>query len=120
MLNCIKLEVKSKVRRGFTLLELIVVIVVLGILAMLAVPGFTNVKDKYADSVALRNASAIQRDFDAQVALGGLDNTVTPSAAGTWTINGAVYRYTATTNGVPTVCGTIAKTTVDGGCLPGQ
>jgi prepilin-type N-terminal cleavage/methylation domain-containing protein len=36
---------RKEIRKGFTLLELIVVIIVLGILATLAVPTFSTVKD---------------------------------------------------------------------------
>ena len=100
---------KNKVRKGFTLLELIVVIVVLGILAALAVPTFSTVKDKSADSIALKNAQAVQRDFDAQSALATSDSSITPSASGTWTINGHTYSYTASAGSVPSVGGTVSK-----------
>ena len=86
----------KKVIKAFTLLELIVVIVVLGILAMLAVPTFNTVKEKSADSVANKNASAVQRDYNAQAALAASDSSIQPSASGQWTINGTVYNYTAT------------------------
>ena len=86
----------SKILKAFTLLELIVVIVVLGILAMLAVPTFNTVKEKSADSVANQNASAIQRDFNAQAALAQSDPSIVPSATGAWVVNGTSYSYTAT------------------------
>jgi type II secretory pathway pseudopilin PulG len=70
-----------------------VVIVVLGILAALAVPTFSTVKDKSADSIALKNAQAVQRDFDAQAAIAASDSSVTPSAYGLWSINGHYYSY---------------------------
>ena len=86
----------KKILKAFTLLELIVVIVVLGILAMLAVPTFNTVKEKSADSVANKNASAVQRDFNAQAALAQSDSSITPTASGAWVINGTSYSYTAT------------------------
>ena len=86
----------KSILKAFTLLELIVVVVVLGILAMLAVPTFNTVKEKSADSVANKNASAIQRDYNAQAALAASNSTITPSASGAWVINGTSYSYTAT------------------------
>ena len=86
----------KRIVKAFTLLELIVVIVVLGILAMLAVPTFNTVKEKSADSVANKNASAVQRDYNAQAALAASDSSITPLASGAWTINGTSYCYTAT------------------------
>ena len=96
-------------KKAFTLLELIVVIVVLGILAALAVPTFSTVKEKSGDSIALKNAQAVQRDFDAQAAIAASDSSVTPSAAGTWTINGKTYSYTASNGSVPSVGGNVSK-----------
>ena len=96
----------NKVKKAFTLLELIVVIVVLGILAALAVPTFSTVKEKSADSIATKNAQAVQRDFDAQAALAASDSTVTPTAGGTWTANGKTYSYIAHSNGTPSVSAT--------------
>ena len=51
--------------------ELIVVIVVLGILAALAVPSFTTVKDTAADKVAFQTAQSIARAAEAAAAFGG-------------------------------------------------
>ena len=100
----------NKLKKAFTLLELIVVIVVLGILAMLAVPTFNTVKEKSADSVALKNAQALQREYDAMVEL---DPTTTPNTMvvgegqyGQWVINGSTYNYKANEAGkVPALNG---------------
>ena len=91
----------TSTKKAFTLLELIVVIVVLGILAMLAVPAYNTVKEKSADSVATKNALAIQRDFNAQEALAAADSSITPSASGSWNINGIDYSYTAESGSSP-------------------
>lgn len=48
-------------RRAFTLLELIVVIVILGILTAVAVPSFSNFRTKAAERVAITNAETVAR-----------------------------------------------------------
>ena len=82
-----------------SLLELIVVIIVLGILAALAVPTLSTVKEKSADSIALKNAQALQGEFDAMLSI---DPTTQPDKSvvgqgqyGSWTINGYTYVYKA-------------------------
>jgi general secretion pathway protein G len=82
---------KNIVKKAFTLLELILVIVVLGILAALAVPTFSTVKDKSADSIALKNDQALQREFDAMVSINPTVQAYTSvpgqAQSSIWTIN---------------------------------
>ena len=51
----------KKAKKAFTLLELILVIVVLGILAAIAVPRFADVQTKASESVAMANATTLVR-----------------------------------------------------------
>lgn len=59
-------------KKAFTLLELIVVIVILGILAALAIPSFANVKAKAAEKTAISSAEGIVRDARALAAFDGV------------------------------------------------
>jgi prepilin-type N-terminal cleavage/methylation domain-containing protein len=55
----------NKSKKAFTLLELIVVLVVLGILAALAIPSFAKVQKNAAATVSASTAKSIARDANA-------------------------------------------------------
>ena len=56
-------------KKGFTLIELIVVIAILAILAAIAIPTFSGIKDNANQSVILANARSIATAFNAYNAL---------------------------------------------------
>lgn len=58
----------NRTKKAFTLLELIIVVVVLGILALVAVPSFKGVIDNTSADVAESTARAIARDANALAA----------------------------------------------------
>lgn len=67
----------TRTRKAFTLLELIVVVVVLGILALIAIPTFRTVIDNSAQSAADQTAGAIARNANALAAFAGGGTTGT-------------------------------------------
>jgi type IV pilus assembly protein PilA len=81
---------RNKNRRAFTLLELVVALVVLGILAALAVPTYTSVINTAKSSVATSNALSLASDA---IAIAATSDTVATEAQFTTAVgedNGAV------------------------------
>lgn len=65
-----------KRQTGFTLVELVIVIAVLGILAGLAIPYFMEAREEAAKKECLANRTQILRIFHAQQAVGYKDDLV--------------------------------------------
>lgn len=79
--------IRTKVRKAFTLVEILIVVVILGILAAIVVPQFTNAtQDAQAGNVKAQ-ISSLQRQIELYMAR---NNNQTPFTALDWTalING--------------------------------
>lgn len=103
----------KKNRKGFTIVELVIVIAVIGILATVLVPTFGDIIDKANGSKALQQAKSVytQAYADALANDGVIGTGDTLSGTG-WTLTEAgVFTYTGVTGFTVTFDGTSTWTT---------
>ena len=109
------LKKRNKKKNGFTLVELMVVIVIVGILSAVALPQLTSAQDRAKDSVAKSEVVNAGKECSIELLTGdgsGFDATNYPTVTGACTAGGVltgtstgstanVFTVTMTTDGLP-------------------
>lgn len=66
----VKLNLKKAAKAGFSLVEMLVVIAIIGIIAAIAIPNIGSINDAAKDSAAQRNAQNAASVWNAAIAAG--------------------------------------------------
>ena len=81
---------KKKLQKGFTLIELMIVVAVIGVLAAIAIPQYQNYVKKSALGSALATASSLKTNVEDYIAVQGTFPEVTAAASSGTPMNGDI------------------------------
>lgn len=108
-------SIKHQLQRGFTLIELVIIIVIIGILAAIAIPKYVDLSSSALTGAKAGMSGAVKSAFAISIAQNKANPTVTQLAAGVQGTSG----ITAMATGVQvTINGTtyIVPTYTDASC----
>ena len=97
-------------KKGFTLIELMIVVAIIGILAAIAIPNFLKFQAKSKQSEAKTNLKAI---YVAETGYFGENNVYASFSAVNWVPVGKKLIYAYSIDGVPPTATATANTTTD-------
>ena len=77
----VKLNLKKAAKAGFSLVEMLVVIAIIGIIAAIAIPNIGSINQAATDSAVDRNAQNAASVWNAAIAAGYVATAASPDAA---------------------------------------